>query len=104
MIQVSIGRRSRSPLSPLSLRMMSRADFRSAPSDWAVVGWLMGFGIKLCGIDCSVQAGHIVLKLDWKFPVGVGLLGFPEALRISRESLSDPILPPCPPDCDGISV
>ena len=26
MIQVSIGRRSRSPFSPLSLRMMSRAD------------------------------------------------------------------------------
>ena len=30
MIQVSIGRRSRSPLSPLSLRMMSRADLMSA--------------------------------------------------------------------------
>ncbi len=38
MIHVSIGNRSRSPLSPLSLRMMSRADFRSAPSDRAVVG------------------------------------------------------------------
>ncbi len=37
MIQVSIGRRSRSPLSPLSLRMMSRADLMRLPSCWAVV-------------------------------------------------------------------
>src|SRR5262245_1728173 len=32
MIHVSIGRRSRSPLSPLSLRMMSRADLMRLPS------------------------------------------------------------------------
>src|SRR5205823_5834379 len=37
MIQVSIGNRSRSPFSPLSLRMMSRADLISEPSDCAVV-------------------------------------------------------------------
>src|ERR1700690_992037 len=92
MIQVSIGNRSRAPLSPLSLRMMSRADFRSAPRDWAVVGWEAGFVIKLYIIDYSVPAGHIVFKLDWKFPVGAWLLGFPEAFRISRESLSDPSL------------
>jgi hypothetical protein len=65
--------------------MMSRADFRSAPRDWAVVGGAIGFVIELYVIDYSVPAGHIVLKLDWKFPVGVGLLGFPEAFRISKE-------------------
>jgi hypothetical protein len=26
--------------------MMSRADFRSAASDWAVVGWVVGLDIK----------------------------------------------------------
>ena len=36
MIQVSIGRRSRSPLRPLSLRMMSRQDLIRLPSCWAV--------------------------------------------------------------------
>jgi site-specific recombinase XerD len=36
-IQVSIGRRSVSPLSPLSLRMMSRADLRRLPSCCPVV-------------------------------------------------------------------
>ena len=41
MIQVSIGNRSRSPLSPLSLRMMSRQDFTMDESRWAVVrGWV----------------------------------------------------------------
>ena len=40
MIQVSIGSRSRSPLSPLSFRMMSRHDFTIEESRWAVVnGW-----------------------------------------------------------------
>ena len=38
--QVSIGSRSRSPLSPLSFRMMSRHDFTIEESRWAVVnGW-----------------------------------------------------------------
>ena len=38
--QVSIGSRSRSPLSPLSFRMMSRHDFTMEESRWAVVnGW-----------------------------------------------------------------
>ena len=37
MIQVSMGRRSRSPLSPLSFRMMSRADLMMLPSCCAVV-------------------------------------------------------------------
>ena len=40
MIQVSMGRRSRSPERPLSLRMMSRADLMREPSCCAVVGWL----------------------------------------------------------------
>ncbi len=40
MIHVSIGRRSRSPLSPLSFRIMSRADLMRLPSCCAVVsGW-----------------------------------------------------------------
>ena len=38
--QVSMGKRSRSPLSPLSFRMMSRQDFTMEESRWAVVkGW-----------------------------------------------------------------
>ena len=37
MIHVSSGSRSRSPFSPLSLRMMSRADLRRLPSIWEVV-------------------------------------------------------------------
>src|SRR5438876_243392 len=37
MIQVSIGSRSRSPLRPLSLRMMSRADLTMLASRWDVV-------------------------------------------------------------------
>ena len=37
MIQVSNGKRSRSPLSPLSLRMMSRADLIRLPKACAVV-------------------------------------------------------------------
>src|SRR5262249_39768431 len=37
MIQVRSGRRSRSPFRPLSLRMISRADFRRLPSIWEVV-------------------------------------------------------------------
>src|SRR5438552_2640071 len=41
MIHVSIGNLSRSPLSPLSLRMMSRADLIRLPRDWAVVGALL---------------------------------------------------------------
>src|ERR1035437_713612 len=35
-------RRSRTPLRPLSLRMMSRADLSKAPRDWAVVDWVIG--------------------------------------------------------------
>lgn len=41
MIQVSKGRRSRSPLRPLSLRMMSGAHFKRLPSDWVVVAVLV---------------------------------------------------------------
>src|ERR1019366_8837975 len=38
MIQVSSGSRSRSPFSPLFLRIMARADFKRLPSACAVVG------------------------------------------------------------------
>src|SRR5947209_19640607 len=42
--QVSMGRRSRSPLRPLSFRMMSRADLTRLPRRWAVVwGWPLPF-------------------------------------------------------------
>jgi hypothetical protein len=44
-IQVSIGNRSRSPLSPLSLRMMSRHDLTIDERRWAVVE---GLCILLC--------------------------------------------------------
>ena len=40
MIQVSIGSRSRSPFSPLSLRMIWRADLMMRSSRWAVVSGL----------------------------------------------------------------
>src|SRR5438132_1509484 len=50
MIQVSIGNRSRSPFSPLSLRMMSRADLMSEASDWTVVAF------RLLRIDLAIGA------------------------------------------------
>src|ERR1700680_4535136 len=58
-IQVSSGRRSRSPFSPLSLRMMSRADFKRLPSACAVVGAgpLVDF-VGLRGIESVLQFGY----------------------------------------------
>src|SRR5438132_13518317 len=57
MIQVSNGRRSRSPFSPLSLRMISRADFSKLPSDCAVVGCgtILRVAADLGGIEMSLQ-------------------------------------------------
>src|SRR5437867_3829296 len=52
MFQVSIGNRSRSPLRPLSLLMMSLADLISAPRDWAVVGDAGG-GLGFCAMRIS---------------------------------------------------
>src|SRR5436309_178679 len=54
---------SRSPLSPLSLRMLSLADFRSAPRDWAAVGigefWrMLGSHQKIDRSICSIL-GHM---------------------------------------------
>ena len=59
MIQVSSGSRSRSPFSPLSLRMMSRADLKRLPSAWAVVGAgpLVDF-VGLRGIEFILQFGY----------------------------------------------
>ena len=50
MIQVSIGRRSRSPFSPLSLRMMSRADLMRLPSvgRWSSVRLCLALLFLLC--------------------------------------------------------
>src|SRR5436309_10929416 len=54
MIHVSIGNRSRSPFRPLSLRMMSRADLISEPSDCAVVGAARVFVMELAFIQIRV--------------------------------------------------
>ena len=56
MIQVSMGRRSRSPFSPLSLRMMSRADLMMLPSCWAVVGRFGLRSVLLAGRPCASDA------------------------------------------------
>src|ERR1700732_2740428 len=59
MIQVRSGSRSRSPFSPLSLRMMPRADFKRLPSACAVVGAgpLVDF-VGLRGIESVLQFGY----------------------------------------------
>jgi hypothetical protein len=63
MIQVSRGRRSRSPLRPLSLRMICRADLMREPSRWAVViggpafFWRVVFFVAgVLGMSVSVYA------------------------------------------------
>src|SRR5437773_2540291 len=63
MIQVSIGNRSRSPLSPLSLRMMSRADLIRLPSDCVVVGGADGFAGDLRGIERPLELSYGVTKV-----------------------------------------
>src|SRR5712691_10080769 len=63
MIHVSSGRRSRSPLSPLSFRMMSRADLIRLPSDWAVVGAGAVEPFALRGIELGLELGHRRAKL-----------------------------------------
>ena len=73
MIQVSNGRRSRSPLSPLSLRMMSRADLSNAPRDRAVVGGVVALDIKMnLGLNPDFGLNHdlnFILdeRVDWHF-------------------------------------
>src|SRR5438132_2255332 len=60
MIQVRSGSRSRSPLSPLSLRMMSRADLSRLPSACAVVGGGASFlrAVDLRGIQMTLKFGY----------------------------------------------
>src|SRR2546428_12393331 len=58
MIQVRSGSRSRSPFRPLSLRMMSRADLRSEPRAWAVVGAGAVDPFALRGIELGLELGH----------------------------------------------
>jgi len=60
MIQVSIGRRSRSPFSPLSLRMMSREDLMMADRDWdedceGVFVWRGIVGLLFCQVGLIGQ-------------------------------------------------
>ncbi len=59
MIQVSIGSRSRSPLSPLSLRMMSRADLTMADSRWAVVRGCAFFCVRAILLDLKSQIANL---------------------------------------------
>src|SRR5438128_2567606 len=64
MIHVSSGNRSRSPFSPLSLRMMSRADLRRLPRDWAVVGaGVAEVFFALGGIEVLLEFGYRMAKL-----------------------------------------
>src|SRR5262245_5313267 len=58
MIQVSSGSRSRSPLSPLSLRMMSRADLMRALRDCAVVTAAAIRRSALRGIEVPLELVH----------------------------------------------
>src|ERR1019366_10756746 len=70
MIQVSSGSRSRSPFSPLSLRIMSRADFKRLPSACAVVG--AGPLVDLVGL----RGIEFILQFSY---------GGPEAIDASEE-------------------
>src|SRR5271170_3679585 len=57
MIQVRSGRRSRSPFNPLSLRIMSRADFKRLPSACAVVTPFVDVD-ELSDIELILQFGY----------------------------------------------
>src|SRR5262249_49236160 len=54
--QVNIGNRSRSPLSPLSLRMMSREDLTMLPSCCVVVGVVGPFALGAARAICACLA------------------------------------------------
>src|SRR4051812_16204814 len=58
MIHVRSGRRSRSPLRPLSLRMMSRAALIRLPSACAVVFGVSAPLVFLRAIEHSLQVGY----------------------------------------------
>jgi|GEM_PF-4558149 len=50
--QTSMGKRSRSPDRPLSLRMMSRQDLTMLPNCWAVVSWASEeLGLRVLAMD-----------------------------------------------------
>src|SRR5690348_15662662 len=70
MIQVSSGRRSRSPFNPLSLRMMSRALLRRLPSICAVV------------IGAAALPFFLALAIEKSLQVVYGL---PELFRAAEE-------------------
>ena len=64
MIQVSIGSRSRSPLSPLSLRMMSRQDFTMDESRCAVVRGCAFFCVRAIFDNLKLQISNLKRKKD----------------------------------------
>ena len=79
MTQVSIGNRSRSPLRPLSFRMMSRADLMRLPSCWAVV------------LGGSVFVARFF---------AIGRFGFPFQMSNSRAHTAGfAVQPPLPASC-----
>src|SRR3989338_9432315 len=111
MIQVSIGRRSRSPFRPLSLRMMSRADLIRLPRDWAVVSGLSAFAFLVRGItysrtSCSRVSGFGVISGLFRALRSLAITGLMcrplLSLRGERSSTKQPRLydliiqiPPC---------
>src|ERR1700730_8228697 len=63
---VNIGRRSRSPLRPLSFRMMSRADLMRLPSCWAVVrGCFVFFANAIPYVDSVTVLGSVEKSLHF---------------------------------------
>src|SRR5438445_3120789 len=83
MIQVSIGRRSRSPLRPLSLRMMSRQDLTIEASCWAVDCWT-SFAWAFFGwpvFDCLFGATSCLGSATFRFGMVLGLIDVQERLQ-----------------------
>src|ERR1039458_3700130 len=96
MIQVSIGNRSKSPFRPLSFLMISLADLRRVPRDWAVVDAGLGFCFRMslslsgggftCGFDrnpATRRTGRMI------FAFSHVLLGISKKLRNIRSSRSE---------------
>ena len=73
MIQVSIGSRSRSPLSPLSLRMMSRADLSScrAAGRWSAGGAVRGRLLRSRPCGPASFPGQAAYRYSWSSVDGV---------------------------------
>src|SRR5262249_54121819 len=94
MTQVSIGRRSRSPLSPLSFRMMSRADLTWFPSRWAVVRGASAFLLPFAIVHSatSPSLGSRLRCVQVFLELGEGLPQFVCATELGRDLLQVAVL------------